>query len=168
MERQAHSHYRQRLNPLWAKTIHKPPFSLSPPNSQAKRQGVKYERKVQEELQDRYGLAYLPSVWFCYGGADGERRYCQLDGLLVLDAKRTLVIVECKLKHTSDAYWQIEHCYLPVLRKWLAAEAGWKIATCEVVRWYDPFISFPVRPTLVADVHLASASSFNVHILNKL
>ena len=97
----------------------------------------------------------------------GRIRYCQYDALLVLPDRGVLVIVEVKYSHTADAYWQLEHVYVPVLRSFLGPSHAWQIATVEVVKWFDPSTAFPCKVTLCEDVGQVRVNAFNVHILNR-
>lgn len=97
----------------------------------------------------------------------GRIRYCQFDGLLVLPSRKVLVLCEVKYNHTSDAYWQLENVYVPVLRAFLGRSNPWQVATCEIVKWFDPSTTFPVQITLCQDLGGAKVGAFNVHILNR-
>jgi len=132
----------------------------------AQKRGVAYEKKVSHRLTELYGLNYIPGVWFVYCEG-GKLKYCQIDGLLVFNKTKDLVLVECKYSHTQEAFWQCENLYVPVLRAWLG-DANWSISVCEVVKWYDPHTAFPTRPRLVERIELARPYDFNVHILNRV
>lgn len=120
---------------------------------------------MHERLYEQYGLNYIPSVWFTYFDGEGVR-HCQPDGLLLFPDEMQLVIVEVKYSHTPEAYWQLEHLYVPVLRAFMR-DSGWRIATCEVVKWYDPSTRFPVRPVLRDSLEGVKVGEFAVHILNR-
>jgi hypothetical protein len=127
--------------------------------------GVKYELRVHERLSEAFGLNYIPSQWFQF--FDGEKvRYCQPDGLLLFERQSLLLIVEVKYSHTPDAFWQLEHLYVPVLRAFMG-KSSWKIATVEVVKWFDPCVRFPVRPVLRESLEDIKVGEFAVHILNR-
>jgi hypothetical protein len=118
---------------------------------------------VHRHLELKYELQYFASRWFKYWD-DGEIHYCQTDGLLFLPNHRRLVVVEAKIKHCPEAYYQVEKLYKPVL-KWLFP--SWQIASCEVVKWFDSAVDFPVEPSLRKEVHFAEPGEFAVHILNR-
>jgi hypothetical protein len=127
--------------------------------------GIRYERKVHARFSNEYGLAYIPSMWFEYH--DGETvKYCQPDGLMLFPDEKRMVIVEIKRSHTPEAFWQLEHLYVPVLRAFMR-ESGWQIATCEVVKWFDPTTRFPVRPVMRESLADVKVGEFAVHILNR-
>lgn len=111
-------------------------------------QGIRYERKVQEHLSNCYGDLYHPSPWF-YFETEGRRRWCQPDGLLLDPWAGRITICEVKYQHTSDAWWQLQRLYLPVISA--AFPPGlWSVACLEIVKWYDPATVFPEPVALVA------------------
>lgn len=119
---------------------------------------------MHRQLELKYELSYFPSVWLRYWD-DGVSYYCQPDGLLFLHSLNRLVVVEAKIKHCPEAYSQLIHLYLPVLR---VAFPGWELAPCEVVRWYDAAVDFPAPHILKKEVHFAEPGEFAVHILNRV
>src|SRR5262245_3313723 len=123
--------------PDWARPVKQPPYPPLTPKTQAQKRGIRYERKVSWRLLELYELSYIPALWFMYHSR-GRIRYCQFDGLLVLAERKVLAIVECKYQHTADAYWQLSNVYVPVLRSFLGRGNPYSIATCEVVKWFDP------------------------------
>jgi len=42
-----------------------------------------------------------------------------------------------------------------------------QIATAEVVKWYDPAVVYPRKPTLVEELELCRPDKFSVMILNR-
>jgi hypothetical protein len=74
--------------------------------------------------------------------------------------------VEVKYSHTPEAFFQVEHLYVPVLRAFIG-DSYWRIATVEVVKWYDPSTRFPVRPVLRENLEDVKVGEFAVHILNR-
>ena len=131
----------------------------------AKKKGVIYESLAQRHLQEVYGDAYIPSPWFKYFDAGEEKvKWCQPDGLLI-DVKRGLItIVEIKLKHTANAWWQLQFKYFPVVKKVFGDLFSYPFV--EVVQWYDTSNIFPVSYTLRGDLREASPSGFQVTIWN--
>lgn len=131
-----------------------------------RRAGERYELKVQSELSLQYDWNYVPSPWFYFLEAGGDRpRWCQPDGLLIQPLHATITIVEVKLQHTSDAWWQIKQLYLPVVAAAFPPDL-WTYNFCEVVKWHDPAVSFPEPYRLVPDVLALGEGQFGCHILN--
>jgi hypothetical protein len=125
--------------------------------------GIRYERKAQELLQHRYDGRYLPSPWIRFS-TEGGFRLCQPDGLL-FDVKRgRLTVLEIKLKHTSDTYYQLLQFYVPVLA-FLFPRALWEIRCCEIVKWYDPGVAFPFPTQLRENPEDSELDHIGVHIL---
>lgn len=129
-----------------------------------KRKGVEFEQKGHEAFIDRFGpFRYIPSQWWQYQIASNQLKFCQTDGLLFTPESKKLTILEFKFKHTAEAYYQIEQKYVPVLRRYFK---GWTISVCEVVKWYDKDIPFPIPIKLQKDVDNCRPNEFGVHILN--
>lgn len=117
-------------------------------------------------MLDSFGFVhYCPGVWVEFY-ADGKHRWAQFDGLLFLDNPGRVVVIEVKYQHTPDAFFQLENCYLPLVRH-LFRRSNREICSCEVVKWYDCATRFP-RPVVLRE-HLSDvrAGEFAVHILNR-
>ena len=114
--------------------------------------GVKYEREVQEFLSlfalGRTELEYRNGPWLEFQD-DSGRRWCQPDALLINWKAFECLICEVKYQHTSDAWWQLKHLYLPVLR---VALPGFSFRLLEIVHWYDPLTAWPERALNVRDI----------------
>jgi hypothetical protein len=82
---------------------------------------------------------------------------------LVLPNIGKIIVVEMKLQHTAEAWWQLRYLYLPVLTKAFPPSL-WKFAVCEVTKWYDPATVFPERVKLKAEVLDTAPDEFGVHI----
>lgn len=123
-----------------------------------------YEQKVHRALAEMYDAKYLPSPWIKFQNDYGVR-WCQLDSILFLPEESAVVVVEAKLQHTPKAYFQIEDLYLPLIRQILQPHGWTDFRACEVVRWYDPAIVFPVEPVLRKTVDSVKPGEFGVHIL---
>lgn len=126
--------------------------------------GIAYERKVQGLLAQVYGDLYVPSPWFTYrlrGPRTRRASWCQPDGLLFEPGRQRITCIEVKLRHTPDAWHQLFEQYIPLLR---FAFTAWKVAGCEVVRWYDPAISCPQRAFLCKRPEDVNLNAFGVHI----
>lgn len=133
-------------------------------DTEVRKAGRRYEDKVQEMLLKRYPDSYVASPWLCF--KDRTRKahhsWCQPDGWLI-DLQRGLItIMEVKLSHTSDAWWQIRHLYEPVTRALFGSE--WRYAACEVTRFCDPNVRFPEDITLTPDPAMLWDGAFGVHV----
>ncbi|NIS77766.1 MAG: hypothetical protein GTO00_09170 [Deltaproteobacteria bacterium] len=115
-------------------------------------------------LQKEFPLYFVSGPWFNFINDERmERQWCQPDGLLVDILQGLVTIVEVKLRHTSDAWWQTRHLYEPVMRRFFD-ERLWKFNVLEIVRWYDPDVRFPERYKMVGGVDELEPGKFGVHI----
>lgn len=123
-------------------------------------EGVRYERKAQVMLKERYGQPYIPSPWLCFS-EDGRVRWCQPDGLLLYPRLNRGIILEIKYSHTPRAWWQVRKLYTPVLQKLMP---GIEFRACEIVKWFDPAVVFPEPTAFTDDPALMGADAFGIHI----
>lgn len=129
-----------------------------------RRMGQRYEESVQLALGRRYDL-YAPGPWLRFAErGSAEIRWCQPDGLLFDFHAGIVYVVEIKLRHTSDAWWQLKRLYEPVLR--VALGPLWDFRLVEVVRWYDRGAYFPAPHELRRDILDTRPGIVGVHILN--
>lgn len=147
------------------KLIKSPPFTLNNKHTQREKLGIRYEKKVHQVLNERFELRYFPQIWFCYKAGE-KLRYCQTDGLLVDIDKKKITIIEVKYSHTSDAFWQMENVYYPVVKRLFGD--SWQVCTVEVVKWYDPAVSCPRKAVLRERLEDVKFGEFAVHILNRI
>lgn len=131
-----------------------------------KGQGLRYEKQVHEHLQNLCGSFYIPGPWFQFSTYDHGVRWAQPDGLLFHPYTGLITIVECKLQHTSDAWWQLKWLYQPLIRHLFPAPY-WRVALVEVVKWYDPMTQFPEVHRKVPTVLTVQPGEFSVHIWRK-
>lgn len=150
-----------------ARFSHSPPPFIRPKKRRgSRRRGQLYEARVHEALGERFGDWYLPNPWLQFWQADSLRdRWCQVDGLIFLPEILQVIIVEVKLHHTAQAWWQLERLYRPVLET-IFLPGAWKMSSLELVRFYDPMTPFPERPAMIPDVLMSEPGRFAVHIWN--
>jgi len=142
-----------------------PPFIHERPRRKGNRGlGQKYEDQAQTFFSEEFGSFYIPSPWFRFRASGSEKtRWCQPDGLIFQPVHLTITIVEIKLRHTADAWWQTQRLYLPVISN-LFPPSLWAYNICEVVKWYDPAVAFPERHRLAASPLVLNPNEFGVHI----
>jgi hypothetical protein len=148
----------------WAEFSSSPPPFLqdgSPPTGR-RRTGLKYEAQVHVEFERRYPALYTPAPWVRYRKPYGTERWCQPDGLLIDPKRGQITVIEVKLQHTADAARQLFDLYIPLMEHLFSPL--YRLAGCEVVRWYDGTLPTAMRPVLCADPVRARSDSFNVHI----
>lgn len=149
----------------WVEFSPIPPPFVHPQKRKGKRaEGIRYEGRVHRLFEERFGVAYIASPWFRFLEVGAEKpRWCQPDALLFDFESGTITIVECKLQHTSDAWWQLRWLYLPIISKAFPGNL-WKFKLVEVVKWFDPATAFPEKVKMRADVKDVQPGEFGVHI----
>lgn len=120
--------------------------TLPRPKNQAARMGLRFEKKVVEALCQRYSTSFATGVPFSFMEVSRAGSYSRPstaipDGLLLGPDGRSLCIVEIKLRHTGDAWFQLNQFYLPIVRA--AIRGAFHLRTLEICANYDPGIKFP-------------------------
>lgn len=130
--------------------------------SPAQRAGLAYQRRIGDSLRRFAGAGAVSSPWFIYSIGTGGRRYCQPDFLVARPAQ-PLLVVEVKLRWTTDAWWQLKSLYLPVVR--LARPSEAPIGLC-ITRSYDPAVRIPDKVNLLFSMDEPLATdAFNILVL---
>lgn len=123
--------------------------------SLAQKAGLRYEKKVHRHLQQLFP-DFRPAQWLRYDVA-GQVRWCQTDGLLVLND--VAVIFEVKYTFTCDAWFQLRGLYQPVVKR---AFYTTRERLCIICRNFDPSVRLPEKidfvPNLSAWVNDSSGS----------
>jgi hypothetical protein len=109
-----------------------------------KAEGLRFEAKVIDLLVGHYDC-FIASLPFRYYTELGER-FCIPDGVFVFENE--VVVVEIKLQHTLQAWFQITKLYFPVLEK----AFNLPVRGVEVVRWFNKEIRFPSELLVVPDL----------------
>lgn len=153
----------------WATILAEPPLFIkekrNSSNRGAKGRGIRYEKKVQTILDNRFGNNYIPGPWLLFSeGRDLRPRYCQPDGILFDFYRGRITIVEIKYNHCALAWWQLYTLYLPVIRKIFGP--NWTYSCCEVVKWFDPNTHVPETTRMQKDIEFAQEQDWSVNICN--
>lgn len=130
--------------------------------------GIRYEEKAQAHILSEKPDRYVPSPWFRFRNKGRKKFYfCQPDGLHFDFTRGLITIVEIKLQHTSNAWWQTRRLYEPVLQK-VFPKSLWNFAILEVVKWFDPDIAFPEHYNFIKDLTFneIKPGEFHLHIWN--
>ena len=145
-----------------------PPFITHGTKPTGRRwQGVKYERRVQEWLGKQLGPEYVPSPWLRFRlRGEGRLHWCQPDGLHIDAQTGQITIVEVKYQHCAEAWYQMNMLYAPVLAV-IFPRPDWRLATCEIVKWFDCGINVPSAPRLRDDPRKTRPGEFGVFILKE-
>lgn len=126
--------------------------------------GINFEKKGQDFFETLFPERYVRSPWLSYIDNKGVTRYCQPDGFVLKEAEKIILIVEFKLSHTSDAWWQVRKLYEPVIRRLFGNE--WKYQALEVCRWLKPETPFPEKWKYVANPKTWHGEEFGVMVYN--
>lgn len=134
-----------------------PVFASSPTNSKGSnasaRRGLQFEAKVLKEFSTLYGPRFISQFPFFFQEEmttqlrRGQRGKIITDGLLFSADWRSVCIVEVKLRHTADAYFQTSKFYKPIVEK--AFGGCFEVFTLEVVQQYDPRVRLPAQRAVV-------------------
>lgn len=148
----------------WAEIAkHPPPFYRDRRRRGRKGQGLRYEKKVHEHFAELYNEEYVASPWFRYTTrATAKVKWAQPDALLFDFNRGIITLIEVKYQHTIDAYWQLMR-YLAITQ-YLFGSDEWQYSLCEVVKWYDAAVSFPVSVQLLDSLERSKPGAYHVHI----
>ena len=125
-------------------------WSKPPPKARghtyAQKAGLRYERKALQHLVSLHPnfLEHLPFLYL----SEGKRKMAIPDGICFSRHLDCLTIIEIKVRHTEEAWHQLNLLYLPVVKR---AFPQHKIKLLEVVRWYEPEIKLPGNTMQVID-----------------
>lgn len=130
---------------------------------------MKYERKVHGYFGEWFGPLssgglYAPAQWIEFGNGSNHSRWAQPDGLLVDFNRGLLTVVEIKLRHMQKAWWWLRELYLPLIT--FLFGPSWSYSVLEVVRFYDPSVTWPEPIRMVKSPDLLRNGQFGVHIWN--
>ena len=141
-----------------------PPFLRTYKRRGRKADGIRYEKRVHQYLERKFGWMYLASPWLRFlSSGETKWRWCQPDGLIIDPLGGRITLVEVKFQHTSDAWWQTRELYLPVLKA-IMPTTLWTYSVVEVTRWYDPAVRVPDKVVLTEDLSHLKEREFGVHI----
>lgn len=111
----------------------------------AQKNGLRYERKVQEFLSKKFP-DYIPGPYIHFTD-DSMCRTVQPDGILVFDD--VVFIFEIKFQHVPEAWWQLEKLYKPLLKLIYPTR---EVSCVEICRSFDPAMPFPTSVEGVIDL----------------
>lgn len=118
-------------------------------SSPAAKRGLRFEAKVLRGLEKTYGVKhFIPHLTFVFEeemGADcrpGQRGTAIPDGLLFSSDFRQVLLLEIKLRHSGDAWYQTNRFYRPIVQKAFGNLV--EVIPVEIVHLYDPRVKLPV------------------------
>ena len=121
--------------------------------------GIRFEEKVGAYLRSRFGAKAITGVWVKYWDTFGNESICEMDGI-VLDVYSGLIVVcECKLTHTRDAWFQLNHKYMPLM-KFLFP--GFRVVGLEIFKHFHSGENYPQNINFCKRIRHAQHSGNNV------
>lgn len=123
--------------------------------------GLIYEARACAYLAERFAEHFTRGPWVIFNDVHGRERWCQPDGIILDPPSSRVVIVETKLRHCSEAWFQLFDLYRPVVAHMFP---DWGVAGVEVCRWFDPAVLVPAKPRMRENPLDAVDGEFNVHI----
>lgn len=131
------------------------------PQSAAAKRGLSYERKVLKTLEGNFPRRFVSQLPFTFR-TQAKTGWAIPDGLLFdFDARRVLLI-EIKLSHSADAWWQLERFYLPIVAEALRA---FTVIPVEICRTFDPAVRLTKAPVLLTGVCEAFEAREDSHLI---
>lgn len=129
----------------------------------ALRAGVKFEQKVHDELTASWGSfgSYLAGPWIEFE-IGNSRRVCQPDAIFTHRDGRVFIL-EIKVSHTPNAWWQLRKLYEPVVNALKRCECE----VLEICKHYDSRVSFPEPVKFIRNLEEHEAKKFNVMTMEK-
>ena len=166
-----HSYFKREVGSVARAQLHFGEYSKLPkPTSQAAQRGLRYEKKVLSHLLKTFGNRLVAGPLFTFkeegyyltgkGHPYPPARKAYPDALLFSSDYRAVCVVECKFRHTGDAWHQLNKFYLPIVR---AALPWFRVCVLEVVASYDPSQRLPQPVAFVNDVNEAFATREAFH-----
>jgi hypothetical protein len=135
--------------------------NLPKPKASAAKLGLRFEKEVLKQLQKAYLSRFTTGVPLSFqegatkGGFYQRPSTAIPDGLLLSNDRRSLCLIEIKLRHSTDAWFQLNRFYLPILRR--AIGSSLLLRTLEICRYYDPGVKLPQGKRVVRELSEAFA-----------
>ena len=127
-------------------------FPLPKRISKARKEGLKYEARIQQLLARSFPNLYVLGPWLKFSSKHRSKpSWCQPDTILIDIVRGTITVIEIKTRHTSAAWWQLQRLYIPVLKALFGTHL-WKFVPIEIVRWFDPHENFPEEFTILKNL----------------
>lgn len=149
----------------WAALRHKGPWGDASPKglTSAQKVGLAFEKKAQSYLSSLYPRNYGGGLWIEFRNTTARyERWAQPDGLCLDLVNSQVTIIEIKNTHDVRAWWSLRQLYEPLVSHLFGA--SWRIAVCEVCRWFDPQTPWPEAYRLVKGPMDLRPGEFGVHI----
>lgn len=155
-----HSYFKREVGQLARAYLQWGQCSQLPrPTSQAALNGARYEKKVLGLLSRSFSNRILPGPVFSFEQG-GKKLRAIPDALIFSQDFKSCCVVEVKLRHTGDAWHQLNKFYLPIVR---AALPWARVCGMEITSSYDPFQHLPQQVSFVESAEQALATREAFH-----
>jgi hypothetical protein len=114
----------------------------------AQTQGLRYEAKVCRAAEKSFRL-FMPQLAFQFI-AKHDKGLAIPDGIILNESLTAITVVEIKLRHTADGWFQLNNLYYPVVKK---AFPQLKVYLLEVTTFADLTAELPGKAELVTSVN---------------
>ena len=113
--------------------------------------GLRFEAKVFKELSALYPGRFAPHLPLSFQ-EDHTNLYSRPgfaipDGLLLSSDLKSILCIEIKLRHTTDAWFQLNRFYLPILRR--VVNRSMLCLPLEICMHYDPGVKLPEKKRVI-------------------
>lgn len=108
----------------------------------------------------------LPGPVFAFTGVENGRMRSgrAIPDFILIDFSLSWILIgEVKLRHSADAWYQLNNFYIPIVRR---ALPGFYVSGLEICKYYDPDVRLPERVQFVSKaVEVGGLDSRGVHRL---
>lgn len=130
-------------------------INMPKPKGQAAKLGLRFEKAVLEKLHLSFNDRLITGVPLSFQEGASRNGFYQRpstaipDGLLLSPCKRVLCILELKLRHSTDAWFQLNRFYLPIMGR--ICGSSMRLRVLEICKYYDPGVRLPQEKALIVD-----------------
>lgn len=124
--------------------------------------GLRFENKIQSELEAKY-TDFIHGIPFRFSTSYSRFNVCIPDGLLLWGDE--IVVIEIKLRHTADAWFQLTKLYKPVVQMALHRP----VRRLEICKNYMTEVQIPEPQKLFSSMpdFLKSRSDFGCVVIGR-
>lgn len=108
------------------------------PSRASARAGLRYERLVLGGLAAAFPGTFISHLPFSFQAS--KHGWAIPDGLLFDFDRKAVLLLEVKLSHSGDAWYQLNKFYLPIVKEALKC---FRVVPVEICKSYDPWIVLP-------------------------
>jgi hypothetical protein len=124
-------------------------------HSGSQKAGLRYEKAAAKYLKETFANTLIGRAVH-FRDALGSR-VCVPDA--IIHCPQFVIVVEIKLQHMPEAWWQLRKLYEPVLKHIYGSRV---VACVEMVKHYDSGMPFPEAVNVIDDLHDVNPDKFGV------